>query len=113
MATQTIMSADTLTGEPFVLRMPSHEAGLELAAARLLAAEFRVSTAEVDELLCPPQAALLQAAEDERRLASPNLYARSVPTIGSLRAHKVRTEMHSSHARLPFGQKLANPTFIR
>ena len=60
----TIVSADTLTGEPFVLRMPSHEAGLELAAARLLAGEFRVSTAEVDELLRPPQAAIMQTAEE-------------------------------------------------
>ena len=60
----TIVSADTLTGEPFVLRMPSHEAGLELAAARLLAGEFRVTTAEVDELLRPPQAAIMQTAEE-------------------------------------------------
>ena len=67
-ATHTIVSADTLTGEPFVLRMPSHEAGLELAAARLLAAEFRVSTAEVDELLRPPQAAKMQSAEERAAL---------------------------------------------
>ena len=66
--THTIVSADTLTGEPFVLRMPSHEAGLELAAARLLAAEFRVSTAEVDELLRPPQAAIMQTAEERAAL---------------------------------------------
>ena len=68
MTISTIMSADTLTGEPFVLRMPSHEAGLELAAARLLAAEFRVSTADVDELLRPPQAALLQSTEERAAL---------------------------------------------
>ena len=64
----TIVSADTLTGEPFVLRMPSHEAGLELAAARLLTAEFRVSTAEVDELLRPPQAAIMQTVEERAAL---------------------------------------------
>ena len=30
-----------------------------------------------------------------------------------MRPQKVRTEMHSSHPRLHFGQKLTNPTFIR
>ena len=41
-----------------------------------------------------------------------NLYARSVPTIGSVRGQKVRADMHFSHPRQPFGQKLADPSHL-
>jgi hypothetical protein len=77
MAYSTVWSHDTLTAEPFALVMACHDAGLEIATARLLASEYSVTSAEVDQMLRPKQAGLLQAS-DERVALHDKLVARGL-----------------------------------